>query len=690
MKKIHHSLGIFKSSNMTFLRRPLLCLALLSIFIQNSGQVFQSIFLQTAYAEEKTAYVPAPPTEEELQEARERRKLWEDNNLGKDEWVPPPWTPVELEGNTVSVWGRRYAFNRDSLFPVQIESAGKDILNRGMFLDMKTEHGHLPISSGKMQIVSRTEEKITLNSTASAIGVNINIATEIEFDGMAKVTLRLSPSGQPVKIDKLAFRIPVKEEIAQYYHWCARSWDPSVSYAGKIPKEGVMGSYRWILWTGDKNRGIGWFAEQGSEKTWKNSRPYEELRLFKHNTHNDWNIRVNFIDSEYELTEELVFVFGYQATPVKPMPEEYRHLNFNIIWHWGRGYLDPIKGEHVTLNPGNTASTQEVLESPARRDIHSLPVLAGGARALSDYKGNVLPEQWLYSEEWSGRKDDRINFPNNNWAGHVYYGPARLNTSFQDFMVYYINELIQEHDLQGIYFDGHGGPLWAGREFLKRVYKLFRQRHPEQTHIFVHSSTNLVSPLLAFADFHWNGENLNAGRLRVGAHYTEVLPIDRIFAEYTGRQWGWVPHFLPELDAHHRKLIAPTREMIALLQVHDVVLSGAWCHSPTYNNFKNPFKEFGIGKTDFTGYWENPVRHNNPEIKISLYKHREVNKTLLFVSNLTDKIQETTLTLDGEQLGFSPGNVTDIENDFPLFPSEGKLFVPVNNMDYRMLVVSER
>lgn len=645
------------------------------------------IFLfQNIYAQGKPAYVPTPPSEEELQAARERRKLWENNKLGKDDWVPPPWTPVALEGQIVSVWGRKYIF-KNSLFPIQILSRDTEILSRPMFLDIKTEYGHKPVSSAMIKIISQSKEKVVLNATASEIGINLNVKTEIEFDGMAKVTMKLSPSGKSVRIEKLALRIPVKENVAEYYHWCGKSWDPSISYSGKIPEDGIFGSFRYILWTGNKKIGIGWFAEEGSESTWKNTRRYEELRLFRHNKYNEWNIRINFIDSSYELKEELVFVFGYQATPVKPLPEKYRDVDFNIIWHWARGYLDPIPGEFVSLSPGNKAKLNEVLKEQVSNNTHKLLALAGGAHALSDYNGHVIPEHYLYSEEWTGQKDQRINFPPNNWAGHVYYGPARLDTSFQDFMVYYINELIEKYNLQGIYFDGHGGPLWASREFLKRVYKLFRKKHPGQTYILVHSSTHLISPVLAFADFQWNGENFNAGRLRVKAHYTEVLPIDRIFAEYTGKQWGWVPYFLPELDEYHRKLIEPTREMIALLQVHDVLLCGAWCHSPTMRNFKRALKGFGIGDTEFTGYWEKPVCHTNPNIKISVYKHKSENKALLFVSNLTPEIQETTVFLSKENFGFLPVSAMDIENEFPLFISEGKLFIPVNNMDYRMIAV---
>ncbi|MCF7855162.1 MAG: DUF6067 family protein [Candidatus Pacebacteria bacterium] len=635
-----------------------------------------------AKAEGPPPYEPRPPTPEELQAARERRKLWENNSLGKDEWVPPPWTPVVVDGQTVSVWGRDYRFD-NSLFPTQIESRGEELLSRPIFLDLQTEKGRVKVAAGKLEVVSRTDEKATLRGRFEGIGLTVEALTELEFDGMAKVTLRIVPTDEAIQVKKLALRIPIKPDRAQYYHWAGSGWDPSVSNAGSIPEDGLLGGFRGILWVGDKKRGVCWFAQD--QDGYEISQPHTLLRLFKSETYADWNIRVNFIDTAYLLKGEKTFVFGYEATPVKPMPRQFRDERFPFVWHWGRGYLDPIPGAFVNLGGGNRkTSLEKVFES----NPDYLLVLAGGAGAESDYQGQVLSEQWLYSQEWRGTKHTRINYPKNNWAGHVYYhgGGGGLDTSYQDFMVYYINEVLQKHRMDGIYFDGHGGPMWSAREFLKRVYKLFRKVHPEQTRILVHSSTRILIPVIGFADFHLNGEQYNSGRLRVGAHYTDVLPIDRIMAEFRGEPWGTVPAFLPELDAIHRKLIAPTREMIALLQVHDVLLTGAWCNSNVYRAYKSAINRFGIAESDFTGYWEDAVSHSDSEIKVSVYRHRTQDKWLLFISNLTPKARTTIVKLSADTLGFEPERIEDLENNFEL-PVGPEITVPVNGLNFRMIGV---
>jgi len=101
-------------------------------------------------------------------------------------------------------------------------------------------------------------------------------------------------------------------------------------------------------------------------------------------------------------------------------------------------------------------------------------------------------------------------------------------------------------------------------------------------------------------------------------------------------------------------------------------------------------REFDIADTVFSGYWEQPVFHTNSQVKISIYRHRKGKKILLFAANLTDKIQETVVSLDRRKLGFSPDYVRDVENDFPLLKRNGKLQVFVNSMDYRIIEVGEK
>lgn len=52
---------------------------------------------------------------------------WEKSKAGISDKVLPPWTPVEVKGKIVKVWGREYKFV-DNLFPSQINILNEDIL----------------------------------------------------------------------------------------------------------------------------------------------------------------------------------------------------------------------------------------------------------------------------------------------------------------------------------------------------------------------------------------------------------------------------------------------------------------------------------------------------------------------------------------------------------------------------------
>ena len=53
------------------------------------------------------------------------------NNLGNEDTVPPPWSPVKVVDNTVVTWNRKYVFGPLGL-PASMVSAGEDLLGQPM------------------------------------------------------------------------------------------------------------------------------------------------------------------------------------------------------------------------------------------------------------------------------------------------------------------------------------------------------------------------------------------------------------------------------------------------------------------------------------------------------------------------------------------------------------------------------
>ncbi len=54
--------------------------------------------------------LPSPYAEAQRRVTQSGQPAWWQSDAGVTEAVPPPWTPVKVEGSTVKVWGRAYRF----------------------------------------------------------------------------------------------------------------------------------------------------------------------------------------------------------------------------------------------------------------------------------------------------------------------------------------------------------------------------------------------------------------------------------------------------------------------------------------------------------------------------------------------------------------------------------------------------
>ena len=61
--------------------------------------------------------------------------------FGASAAVPRPWTPVKVDGETVSVWGRDYAFASNAL-PVSVKTQGRELLAGPMRIVCADEKGN--------------------------------------------------------------------------------------------------------------------------------------------------------------------------------------------------------------------------------------------------------------------------------------------------------------------------------------------------------------------------------------------------------------------------------------------------------------------------------------------------------------------------------------------------------------------
>lgn len=234
--------------------------------------------------------------------------------------VPPPWTPLEVEGSTVKCWGREYRFGDNGL-PAQIASAGEELLARHMRVtdgEMAVEASEPP-SSPLLRIAGRPGQ--------AEVGPAIDYYTFgangwIEYDGVFSFELRLSPF--VVEHAKgLAFEVHMKPEHAKYYHFWPGRWGSAYN-SGVIPEEGMKLPFKPYVWIGDEERGLAWFCE--CDKGWDPLDREDCIEIAREGDAVVLRIHLRTADAE-PLTGPITYTFGLQATPVKPRPKDFHS------WH---------------------------------------------------------------------------------------------------------------------------------------------------------------------------------------------------------------------------------------------------------------------------------------------------------------------------------------------------------------------
>ena len=291
---------------------------------------------------------------------------WEGNQFGKSDVIPKPFEKIvrlfdcsdcsdrSIAGrhDHVKVVMRDHLVDKKTGLWKQVKAAGKDLLARPIAL-----------VSGNRTI--RTIEQSN-NSSLSA-------SAEWDVDGLMDWRLTLKPG----HYEPMTLEIPIKAERAKLMHACTDGL--RFNYAGEIPagegrvwdgtkapRNAIIGDYVPYVWVGGPLRGIAVFGEndkgwvlgdevkvrgEGDQGKVNNSAvrltpspsPFVPCQEILREADGTVTIRLNLVQRAVDLTEERTIRIGFQATPVKPMPEDWRALPVGDLvgccLYWG-GYED--------------------------------------------------------------------------------------------------------------------------------------------------------------------------------------------------------------------------------------------------------------------------------------------------------------------------------------------------------------
>ncbi|OQA78228.1 MAG: hypothetical protein BWY31_04377 [Lentisphaerae bacterium ADurb.Bin242] len=631
---------------------------------------------------------------------------WYGSKLGLERKVLEPWTPLEVRGNTILCWGREYRFG-NSVLPEQIITRGKAVLARPV--QVKAAINGIPVqwTRQKVRTVSADSVGAKLEGEMTGIAgkqeVKLKTEVEIEYDGFALI--RLS-SDKPEQFTSFSLNIPVRKENALYHH---RYSTLRQGCAGNVPPgTGTVDQSAFLpfAWVGDNDRGLFWCCE--SQQFWPDGNApdaYAEVR-----DADSVSMRFRLLREGQKFSPDWKYEFALQATPVKPLPKNWRKTRI-ISWerndmrtwpgitaayfNWGANNVASTFGYPESSDP---AAVKEQVRATRAKGIKLLPYLNLSCQPT------VCPEWAFFGKKW--RMGYLDHDPVDIDRRHAYAAVSVGDKDYSDFVIWKLDKYMRELDLDGQYHDntfpyqsalpntglgfvrdGKRYPsfnIFATRKLLQRNRAML-QAYRKDAFTLAHMSSKIWIPILAYEDAICDGEHF---RGRIKDCYPELLPMDMFRAEYMGRQWGLIPVMMSELSPAEAKKTEPTRGLVTLLLLHDTKL---WAKNALNNrdvvvNAQKALDKFGYVDAEFIGYFDEtpPAATDHKDVYVSAYR-KEDKSVLLIVGNVSRQAADVEIRIDFKRLGITPLKLMDWPSGQELRHQDGKFRLRVDGQGYRLI-----
>ncbi|NLF68218.1 MAG: hypothetical protein GX575_04095 [Candidatus Anammoximicrobium sp.] len=604
---------------------------------------------------------------------------WEGNRLGKSDALVEPFTAIRVDGLVLSTILRRHTLNGLGLWDqvecgssVQPDSAQGQhgllpLLAGPMRLDV-TAAGKTEAARGERQITSRADTYVVTESTWSGGPLRGTARGRWDYDGLLKWTLQIEPAAEPV--DAVTLVIPLDDRRMPLFHACTdglrfndagatpnrrhhaprdekqpdvRRGSPDPAEVGQprpaerdvygVPvwdstraaRNSIIGNYVPYIWLGEEERGVSVFGENDRGWITDPKTPCQELVR----RGDVLELRLNLVARRTTFAEPRRIVIGFQATPIKPLPANWRlwaesyatklppggkRITFNgSCWTWGA--LTPCldvypRDEDLTLwdEFAKTKRTGVVNQEYFERWLAGYPNKTEAERKLNrnniNYGFHILksrptdvlvytnargvrfdtPEGQTFLDEWH-----RDPFTTRTWAkGDGVAYDLNPGESFRDYAVWYYQRMLATF-ADHIYWDdiflqscfdvigseayelpdGRLQPasgLFDMRELIRRTAVMMHEQGRRGCANQVHITNTAIAPILAFAGTHLTWEDRSGDQ-----DFQDRFSRDYIRAESIGRQHGNVPFALLLIRGPDPQRVAWARRTCAgVMLAHEI------------------------------------------------------------------------------------------------------------------------
>jgi hypothetical protein len=432
-------------------------------------------------------------------------------------------------------------------------------------------------------------------------------------------------------------------------------------------------------------------------------------------------LRIHFINKPTKITRPRRIVFGLQATPVKPMPENWRSWSFygkhantqemvilGSCPYWGSesDYYDvyPRKRDFTIFEKFRDARRTRNRDwafldewvkgyaDPSKEEMHKVHVRAGMWAMRPEIR--VIP----YTNARGGCSGEE----GKSFAAETWFEPVK---SYQDFALFYYKKMM-DLDIDGIYLDntyaasnrdtisadaylrpdGNIQPscgIFSMRNLIKRIAVMYREEGKEPLTV-VHMTNGYIIPALSFATIALDWEDKYGA-----ADFQDKFSTEFIQTESMGLQAGLVPLVLGGVFTEDEKeKLRLSRTEFALAALHEIKI---WADGRTFGLGKchQALYDFGYGLPDCKvfPYWEGNQPVNIEGVDAKALVLNRPNKALVLVTDFGGG-GECVLKPDAAKLGLK--NVTsakDAETGETLPVTSGTVKFALGKHDCRMVVM---
>jgi len=591
---------------------------------------------------------------------------WVDNKIGAytDSWVPKPWTPLKLTASPlqVSCWGRKYSFGPSGITSVQ--SQGEEILASPMVWKASVAGRTIDWKPESTTVLSKADGVITFTSSQIADGLKLTCKGRVEFDGLVKLDFQLKSTGAPVSIDSLILDIPYRKESATLWHYFPKVpvWYGGTTIdginAGSVPKKDWSSVFIPHVWIGDEDRGMQWLCE--SDQYWKPADDAKAIELLPQSSAT--TLRLNLIGKTTLVDKPRNYTFGFEASPIKPLPADRHAWHYTHVGGCPDIVRDANRMEELGVKAVDTLTWTEMWAHPRPATQENVDLLHKASTLAHEKKMRMMiyyafllsdasPEFAAFNEEC--RIIDKNAYVCPGFMNDKSYAVCQ-NSVWADAMLAGMEQTINEFNLDGVYSDsmtcigecsnqlhgcgyvGEDGKvhstveIFAVREFMKRVYRLFelREKKTGKQMMFIgHTSANILLPTLGFCTAYLDTEHLTV------QNRPFRIPLNVFRAEFMGSNFGVPAQSLSYYNLNGGKGLNQ-QEMMAISLLHDT--ETPWnleAMAPVWKIWD----AFGMEDTKFLPYWKEWGWNAPDGVKVSAYSKPNSNEILVVAANLTEQ-----------------------------------------------------